>query len=112
MPLSAFVRPALAILVALAGLTACGGDGPRLVAIGPQTVDVRDTLRVALLLENPENGVGFRYEGPSGLPGIAQTASISGSPAGGEFRWTPQSNHVGTHEFQVILVDSDGDEVD
>ncbi|MEM9195603.1 MAG: PPC domain-containing protein, partial [Myxococcota bacterium] len=79
---------------------------------GPQTVDVRDTLRVALLLENPENGVGFRYEGPSGLPGIAQTASISGSPAGGEFRWTPQSNHVGTHEFQVILVDSDGDEVD
>jgi hypothetical protein len=105
------MRQLLSVLL-FSWLLACGGDPPGLAPIAPHTTHVRETLRIALIVENPDAVHAFSYEAPAGLVGVDRSASISGSGASGEFRWEPQASHVGTHEFSFILFDAAGDEID
>ena len=93
------------ILVVILGIASCAeGAGPELEAIAPQTIAVHETLRLTLRARNVAgDDVSFRYEAPD-LPGLDRTASISGSGSTGEFRWSPLSSHVGTHEVTFVLL--------
>jgi hypothetical protein len=93
-------------------LVACSGEAPTLAPIAPQSAHVRETLRIALTVENADAVHSFAYEAPETLVGVDRSATISGSGASGEFRWEPQTSHVGTHEFTFILFDATGDELD
>jgi hypothetical protein len=98
-------------LFALVLAIACGGEGATIAPIPPQTVAVRESLRIALVVDNPAGVLTFKYEAPEGLTNVDRSASISGTTAGGEFRWEPQVSHVGTHEFAFLLIDAADNEV-
>ena len=98
--------------MAVAAAACAQGAGPQLETIAPQTVAVHETLRITLSVRNGGGeDLSFRYEGPE-LPGLERTASLSGSGTSAEFRWSPLSSHVGTHEFTFVLLGSGGDEKD
>lgn len=101
-------------LLALSILAACGpsGGAPHLLPLGRQTVAVNETLRVALDVDNPSgSALVYRFDA-STLTALESVATIGGSPAGGEFRFTPLSSHVGTHTITFILSAPGGSEYD
>ncbi len=104
MPRFAYLLPLIAL-----GLCACAeGAGATIEPIGSQSVAVHETLRIPLRVRGGGGmSLSFRFEGPE-LPGLDRTARISGGADGGEFRWSPLSSHVGTHEFTFVLVDEGG----
>lgn len=67
------------------------------------TVAVSATLRLAISVDNP-GGVAIRwgFESPPSLVAFESVASISGSPAGAELRFTPLASHVGSHEVTIV----------
>jgi hypothetical protein len=107
----ASLRPALLGLVVLA---ACGpGGGPTLLPLDPVEVAVSESVRIPLAVDNPGGAaIRYVYEAPSSLVAFDTVATISGSPAGGELRFTPLSSHVGTHELQIVLRAPGGGEYD
>ncbi|MFT5433757.1 MAG: hypothetical protein ACI9OJ_004465, partial [Myxococcota bacterium] len=79
-----------------------------LLSIEPMSVGVDQTLVVELRVQNPGGlAVQYEYRGPD-LAGLKTTASITGTPAGGEFRWTPLASHVGAHQFDFIATSEAG----
>ncbi|MDQ3034200.1 MAG: hypothetical protein M3Y87_17460, partial [Myxococcota bacterium] len=98
-------------LVLLALLASCEtGSAPDLLPIVPQEVRVSETLSILLAVQN-DTGRELRYRVSGAmLPGFESVTSLSGSPGGGEFRWTPLSSHVGTHEL-TFEIRSPSDEV-
>jgi len=97
--------PRHAWLPVLVLLSACAsGAAPRLEPVAPATVAVNETLRIPLVVHDGTGSLSFRVEGPD-LPGFDRTAGITGGAGGGEFHWTPLSNHVGTHEVAFLLMD-------
>jgi hypothetical protein len=105
---STFVPLALAL-----GLWACSpGAAPRLLPVSHQTAEVNSTLRVPLDVDNPRGvPLVYRFVATS-LVAIESIATISGSPSGGEFRFTPLASHVGTHSITFILSEPGGSEYD
>lgn len=105
------LRSALALSVLL---VACGpGATPTLLMLDPVEVPVAGSLRVPIAVDNPEGrALAFSYEAPPSLVSFDSVASISGSPAGGELRFTPLSAHVGTHELQIVIRSPGGEEYD
>lgn len=84
----------------------CGDEvlqTPDLLPLDATTVTVNDTLRLTLTVQN-SSGVSLEYShsGPS-LPGLSEVTDLSGTPSGGEFRWTPLASHVGTHELTFTI---------
>lgn len=108
-------RAAVLVLALLATpLLACpGAERPALESIERTTGTVSETLRIAIPVDNP-SGVALRYrfEPSRPIPAIESVASISGSPSGGELRWTPLASHVGTHEIAIVIASPSGDEYD
>lgn len=77
------------------------------------TGTVSETLRITIPVVNPSGtAVRYRFEPSRPIPAIESVTSISGSPSGGELRWTPVSSHVGTHELAIILESTGGEEFD
>ncbi|MFT6396307.1 MAG: hypothetical protein ACJAYU_001050 [Bradymonadia bacterium] len=96
-------------------LTACTAAGPagtdaiELLPITDQTVLVDETLVVTLAVNNPDGtSLSYSYDAPT-VAGIERVATIGGSPAGGEFRWTPLASQVGRHELTFRLSFSGGE---
>ena len=68
------------------------------------------TLSVPLVVTNPDNlplTFSVSVVGQS-LPGFDQTTSVSGSPSGGLFVWTPVASHVGEHSLLFTIQSSAG----
>lgn len=115
-----FATPRALPLPALLGclvacIAACGdtsGDDATLASLLPvadQSVQVGQTLTVALPIDNPDGRtVTFGFEAPP-LPGIEQATTIGGTSAGGQFTWTPLASHVGDHDVQFVLYDADAE---
>lgn len=103
--------PSSCVLVLL--LAACESGGTTdLLPLTPQEVRVSETLAIALPVSNDAGReLRYRVEGPE-LPGFESVTSLSGSPSGGEFRWTPLSSHVGTHELTFQITSTSGDVLD
>jgi hypothetical protein len=101
-------------LFGLVLLAACGpAGGPTLLPLGPVEIAVSESARIPLALDNPSGeAVRFVYEAPPSLVAFDTVATISGSPAGGELRFTPLSAHVGTHEIQIVVQAPGGREYD
>lgn len=103
------------VAVALASLASgcSGGDRPSLGPLARASGTVHETLRIPIPVVNP-SGVPLRYrfEATRALPGLESVASISGSPSGGELRWTPLVSHVGSHELVVSIASPSGEEYD
>lgn len=100
--------------VAVLTLAGCGpSSGPTLLAFDPAEVAVSQTLRLPLVVDNP-GGVPleFRVEAPPDLVAFDSVATISGSPAGGELRFTPLAAHVGVHELVIVIAAPGGGEYD
>jgi hypothetical protein len=98
---------ALAFAAAACGDTA-SDDAPVLLALQSTGVAVNNTLRLALLVENPVGvGLELSVQGPS-LPGFDQVTQLGGAPGGGEFQWTPLASHVGTHELTFSITSNLG----
>ena len=100
------MRPSLLFALALGamGLSCAGSGGAEIQPFAPQTVAVYETLRVPIDVEGGSTSMTFGMVGPD-LERFDRAASVSGTGAGGEFRWTPLANHVGTHEVQIVLLD-------
>ena len=84
----------------------CGDEvvqAPDLLPLDAASVTVNDTLRLTLTVQNT-SGVSLEYalSGLS-LPGLTEVTDLSGTPSGGEFRWTPLASHVGTHELTFTI---------
>lgn len=106
---------ALSFSLALSLLTlGCpGGERPMLGSIERATGTVSETLRISIPVTNPSGtAVRYRFEPSRPIPAIDSVASISGSPSGGELRWTPLASHVGTHEIEILLESPSGEEYD
>lgn len=90
-------------------VAACGDDSaPFLAPLEPQSVTVNQTLVLPLVVSNPDGiVVSYSFVGPP-LPNLDLTSTLTGSPAGAEFRWTPLSSHVGSHQFDFTLTSSLG----
>ncbi len=84
--------------------------------LGPierSTARVNETLRIALPVTNPSGvAVRYRFEPGRPIPAIESVTSITGSPSGGELRWTPLASHVGMHELAIIIESPAGEEYD
>jgi hypothetical protein len=104
----------LRALFGFALLAACGpATGPALLPLDPIEIAVSESARIPLALDNPSGeAVRFVYEAPPSLVAFDTVATISGSPAGGELRFTPLSAHVGTHEIQIVVQAPGGREYD
>ncbi len=77
------------------------------------TGTVSATLRIAIPVTNPSgSAVRYRFEPTRPIPAIESVASISGSPSGGELRWTPLASHVGMHEIEIVIESTSGEEYD
>jgi hypothetical protein len=100
--------------LALASLLGCPGtERPMLGAIERTTGTVSSTLRITIPVTNPSGtAIRYRFEPSRPIPAIESVASISGSPSGGELRWTPLASHVGTHEIDIVIESPSGDEYD
>jgi hypothetical protein len=98
-----------ALMAALGSLSSCTpGDTPDLLPVPPQEIRVSQTLTIPLAVKN-DAGRELRYRvADTMLPGFSSVTSISGSPASGEFRWTPLSSHVGRHELVFEITSTSG----
>jgi hypothetical protein len=105
---------ALLTLVSSFALVACpSGERPMLGSIERTTGTVSETLRIAIPVTNPSGtAVRYRFEPTAPIPAFDSVASISGSPSGGELRWTPLASHVGMHEIEIVIESSSGEEYD
>ncbi|MBN8616370.1 MAG: hypothetical protein J0L92_37640 [Deltaproteobacteria bacterium] len=105
---------ALLALVTSFALAGCpSGDRPMLGSIERTTGTVSETLRIAIPVTNPSGtAVRYRFEPTAPIPALDSVASISGSPSGGELRWTPLASHVGMHEIEIVIESSSGEEYD
>jgi hypothetical protein len=94
----------------LAVFAGCGGNAPELEPIAPRSVVVSEMLVIPLTVKNAgSESISFRVEVAGGKPpGFDRVASIAAGPAGGEFRWTPLSSHVGVHELTFTASSSGG----
>lgn len=110
--LRALLLSSLALLALL--VAACpSGERPTLLAIERTTGRVNQTLRIALPVSNPSGiAIRYRFEPARPIPAIESVTSITGSPAGGELRWTPLASHVGTHELAIVIESPSGEEYD
>lgn len=108
-----YLARCLVILVISLGLAACDDAAPTdLLPIAQQQVAVNDELVIPLSVQNEAgDALRFRFEGPQ-LPGLERVTTISSTPTGGEFRWTPIASHVGFHELIFVVEDLGGDELD
>lgn len=103
--------------VVLAVLIACCNVGARvdLLPLAPREARVHETLLVELAVDNPDGrAIRYRVEAPM-LAAFESVTSISGSPSGGEFRWTPLASHVsssGPHELTFVISSASGEELD
>ncbi len=99
-----------ALIAVLGSLASCTpGEVPDLLPIPPREVRVSQTLTISLAVKN-DAGRELRYRvADTMLPGFASVTSISGSPAAGEFRWTPLSSHVGRHELVFEITSASGE---
>jgi hypothetical protein len=95
-------------------LTACpSGERPVLEPIERTTGRVNETLRITLAVSNPSGtAIRYRFEPAREIPAIESVTSISGSPSGGELRWTPLASHVGMHELEIVIESPSGEEYD
>lgn len=102
-------------LTGAASQVACGGSSeapssndPSLLALDARTVAVNETLKVDIVVDNPQGlALDFTWKGPE-LAGLDRTVKLVGSPSGGEFSYSPLSSHVGEHEFFVSIRSSRG----
>ena len=94
-------------------LGACGGgERPTLLPLSRQEVRANETLTVSLVVDNPGGrAVRYRVAAPM-LAGFETSSAISGSPSGGEFRWTPLAGHVGVHELAFSVTSTSGEVFD
>lgn len=96
-------------LLPIAALLVCscdGGSGPTLLPIRAQTVRVNEVLELTLVIDNPEGrAVEVVVEDPM-LPSFDRAHSLSTSPGGATFQWSPLSSQTGMHELTFILRDS------
>lgn len=82
---------------------------PELQPIQSASIQVNQTLRLSLSVQNPSGlPLTWSFSGPD-LPGLAEVTSLSGTPSSGEFVWTPLASHVGTHELVFTISSSSGD---
>lgn len=104
------LRCFFASIALLGSLFSCTpGEVPDLLPILPQEIRVHQTLTIALAVKN-DSGRDVRYRvADTMLPGFGSVTSISGSPARGEFRWTPLSSHVGRHELVFEITSGSGE---
>ncbi|MDX9722284.1 MAG: hypothetical protein RBU37_16190 [Myxococcota bacterium] len=102
-------RLALPILLITMLTLACSEEkAPKLLPLSAQTVIVNETLNIALEVDNPDGlALSYTVDAPK-LPSFDEVTSISGSPGGGQFRWTPLSSHVGSHELTFTISSSAG----
>ncbi len=102
--------------VLLVSFLVVGCDAPASVTLLPvsrQRVQVSSPLRVTLVVNNPRGlPLAYRFEAPASLVAIESVATITGSPSGGEFRFTPLASHVGTHEITFVISSLEGQEYD
>ncbi|MCS6856114.1 MAG: hypothetical protein NZM37_00230 [Sandaracinaceae bacterium] len=95
-------------------LSGCSGpERPRLGGLERGMGRVGQTLRVSIPVINP-SGLPLRYRAKASraLPAFESTTSISGSPGGGEFRWTPLVSHVGLHDIEIAIQSPEGEVYD
>ena len=107
-------RQTAAIVLAVATLFACSSDPevteevPFLLPIEDQAGRVNQSLRVPLAVSNPDGlALTYTYEAPP-LPALNQSVTIGGTPAGGEFVWTPLASHAGSHTFVFTVTSERG----
>ncbi len=93
----------------LVGLCGCAGDTvPTLLPLEPQSVNVNETLTLQLTIQNPDGlPVEFDFAGPP-LPSLDLTTTLTGTPVGAVFRWTPLASHVGSHQLDFTVSSSAG----
>ncbi|MFT7623068.1 MAG: hypothetical protein ACI9WU_002245, partial [Myxococcota bacterium] len=103
------MRCLIPILLCAALNAGCSTDAPPVVfPIEPATVDVNATLVLSLAVLNPDGTpLTWSFAGPP-LPSLADTSSLSGTPTGAEFRWTPLASHVGVHQFDFTATSEAG----
>lgn len=101
----------LASLALLALLAACdSGTPPTLPSLDSSTVEVSETLRLQIPIDNPSGRpVRLSFEAPPRLAAVESVTFISTTPTGGEFRYTPLASHVGVQEFRIRLSSPGGE---
>ena len=93
----------LALATACTAASGGGSDAIELLPIADQSIAVDQTLVIPLVVNNPDGEtLEYVYQAPT-VAGIDRVATIAGTPAGGEFRWTPLASHVGRHELTFIV---------
>lgn len=85
----------------------CAGAGEEhsvdLIAIPDQEIHVNQSLRIEILVNNP-NGIPLEFSFSSApLPSIETVTAIVGTPSGGLFTFTPLVSHVGEHLFEFTV---------
>lgn len=77
--------------------------------VAPQQVQVGQSIRVELAVNNPSGAsVEWTAVAPP-LPSIGSTWSIVGSPDGAVFQWTPLVSHTGEHVFEIVASAGDAE---
>ena len=95
--------PFLALAIACTAAGGSSDDVIELLPIDDQVIGVDQTLVIDLVVNNPDgDSLEFTYDAPS-VPEIERVAQIAGTPAGGEFRWTPLISQLGRHELTFTV---------
>lgn len=93
----------LALAAACTAASGSNGDDIELLPIADQFVGVDQTLVIDLVVNNPNGeSLEFEYAAPS-VREVERVAQIAGTPAGGEFRWTPLASQIGRHELTFTV---------
>jgi hypothetical protein len=96
--------PALALGTVVAGC-ASGNVPPEIEPVADQLAEVGSELRVELAAHDGDgDGLALHYD--ADVPDIVGRATLTRTPAGGLFRWTPRAADVGV--WRVDFVASDG----
>lgn len=111
------VFASLRVLPLVLLLAACeSGGAVDLLPLDPQEVRVSETLTLSLPVQNPTGrAITLRIEPPMpSIPAFESVTSLTSSPSGGEFRWTPLASHIreGGHELIFVVSGADGTELD
>ena len=96
------------VLLVLASLFGgCDGRGLRFDDVSDQQVYVGEFLRVSFRVRGTEGrDYTLEYSTPP-LPFVDRWAYVVVRPDGGEFQWSPTSDHVGDHEVTLFVDNGD-----